>query len=57
MPCFSLAVTERQMSIKNTRSPALRFYCFGRGTVRSTSQSKRRLGYSRVMSRLLSEPI
>ena len=32
MPCFSLAVTEGHMSIKNGRSPALLFYCFGRGT-------------------------
>ena len=57
MPCFSLAVTEGQMSIKNGRSPALQFYCFGRGTERSTSRSRRRLGSSRVMLGLLSEPI
>ena len=57
MPCFSLAVTEGQMSIKNGRSLALRFYCFGRGTARSTSRSRRRFDSSRVISGLLSEPI
>ena len=58
MPCFSLAETEGQMSIKNGRSPALRvFYCFDKGTACSTLQSRRQLGSSRVMSGLLLEPI
>ena len=57
MPCFSLADTEGQMSIRTAEVRPYGFYCFGKGTVRSTSRSRRRLGSSRVMSGLLSGPI
>ena len=32
MPCFSLAVTEGQMSIRTAEVWPYYFYCFGRGT-------------------------
>ena len=48
MPCFSLADTERQMSIRTAEVRPYGFYCFGKSTARSTVRSRRRLGSSRV---------
>ena len=54
---FFIACYWRTDVYKKGWSPALLFNCFGRGTERSTSRSRGRLGSSRVMPGLLSEPI
>ena len=56
MPRFSLAVTEWQMSIRTAEVRPYYFLLWWRHE-RSTSRSRRRLGSSRVMPGLLSEPI
>ena len=55
MPCFSLAVTEGQISIRN--GFIYLFLCFGRGTSVARRDQGGRFGFARVMPGFLSEPI